>query len=159
MKGYLAALFLLLAPAASAGAGQLLTYGPPPAPLFYAQHNNDYTVRVRLPGGEWQSLFAYRIRVDGHHPQDASLVYFDFDGPVEVEVEKNNGAFSRVSLLPALPGVTLKTEGQVVRFTLARPERSKSSTMRCAPMRQAAIAPSISPCRPSGSRVLRKMIL
>jgi hypothetical protein len=123
MKGCLAALFLLPAPAASAGAGQLLTYGPPPAPLFYAQHNNDYTVRVRLPGGEWQSLFAYRIRVDGHHPQDASLVYFDFDGPVAVEVEKNNGAFSRVSRLPALPGVSLKTEGQVVRFTLARPER------------------------------------
>ncbi len=120
LAGWLALVSLI---SGSAMAGQLLTYGPAPAPLYYSQHNDDFTMRVRQPGGEWQDLYEYKVRVDADHVQDASLVYFDFDGAVEVEVEKNNGDFRHVAALPALPGVKLATSGQVVRFTLTRPER------------------------------------
>lgn len=27
-------------------------------------HNDDYTVRVRIPGGEWKDLFEYNVQVD-----------------------------------------------------------------------------------------------
>ena len=27
-------------------------------------HNDDYTVRVRMPGGEWQDVFEYKVQVD-----------------------------------------------------------------------------------------------
>ena len=35
-----------------------------PRELLYSAHNDDYTVRVRTPGGPWRSLYEYRIRVD-----------------------------------------------------------------------------------------------
>ena len=54
-------------------------------------HNDDYTVRVRMPGGEWQDVFEYKVQVDLDKPQDASMVQFDMGSPVEVMVKKNNG--------------------------------------------------------------------
>src|ERR1043165_6355016 len=76
-------------------AGELRTY-PVPAALLYSAHNDDFTVRVRKPGGEWRDLYEYRVQVDADTKQNASMVYFDFDGPVELEVLKNNGKFDRV---------------------------------------------------------------
>ena len=32
-------------------------------------HNDDYTVRVRMPGGEWQDVFEYKVQVDLDKPQ------------------------------------------------------------------------------------------
>ena len=46
-------------------------------------HNDDYTVRVRMPGGEWQDVFEYKVQVDLDKPQDASMVQFDMGSPVE----------------------------------------------------------------------------
>ena len=40
-------------------------------------HNDDYTVRVRIPGGEWQDLFEYKVQVDLDKPQNLSI---EFDG-------------------------------------------------------------------------------
>ena len=94
-----------------------------PRELLYSAHNDDYTVRVRSPGGAWQSLYEYRIRVDTDTLQNASLVYFDFAGKVEIEVEKNNGRFSTAEVLPARRGIGLTRSGSVLRFTLDRPER------------------------------------
>jgi hypothetical protein len=94
-----------------------------PRELLYVAHNDDYTVRVRSPGGKWQSLFEYRIRVDADTHQNASLVYFDFSGTVELEIEKNNGAFSSAELLPQRPGMRLVRSGSSIRLTLDKPER------------------------------------
>jgi hypothetical protein len=94
-----------------------------PRELLYAAHNDDYTVRVRNPGGKWQSLYEYRIRVDADTLQNASLVYFDFSGTVEMEIEKNNGNFSTAELLPQRPGMRLVRSGSIVRLTLDKPER------------------------------------
>lgn len=100
----------------------LRTY-PVPRALFYGAHNNDFTVRVRTPGGKWQDLYEYRIRVDMNAPQNASMVYFDFRGRVELEIEKNNGDFRRVEVSPRSSSLKPKVYGSVVRLTLDHPER------------------------------------
>ena len=63
-------------------------------------HNDDYTVRVRMPGGEWQDVFEYKVQVDLDKPQDASMVQFDMGSPVEVMVKKNNGTVREVTIRP-----------------------------------------------------------
>ena len=148
-----ATIFLAFGGAASVRAGQLMTYGVPPAPIFYTQHNNDYTVRVRVPGGDWKDLFAYKLRVDWHHPQDASLVYFDFEGEVEVEVEKNNGTFRTASLLPTLPGVEVTRTGNVVRFILKKPQRFSVQFDDDRLHNLHVLAGAIPPPRPAGENV------
>ncbi|MFT3996021.1 MAG: glycosyl hydrolase family 28 protein [Asticcacaulis sp.] len=117
------ALGLLLSLALPAGADTLKAYPAPPVPMVYAAHNDGYTVRVRTPGGEWQDLYEYNIRVDWDKPQDASMVYFDFTGRVEVEVQKNNGTFDTVGVLPRKPDLKLTRAGKIVRFTLDQPGR------------------------------------
>lgn len=59
-------------------------------------HNDDYTVRVRIPGGEWEDLFEYNVQVDMDAVQNASMVQFDMNGTVEVMVKKNNGPYVRL---------------------------------------------------------------
>lgn len=66
---------------------RLITY---PAPQG-AELKNDFTVKVRQPGGEWQAIATYPVKVDEvkearHHVELASMSYFDFDGEVEVSV-------------------------------------------------------------------------
>lgn len=41
---------------------QLVTY--PEGLKTGMPHNDDYTVRVRVPGGEWKDLFEYNVQVD-----------------------------------------------------------------------------------------------
>lgn len=104
------------------GSSSLRVYDVP-RELLYQAHNDDYTVRVRTPGGPWQNLYEYRIRVDADTLQNASLVYFDFTGRIELEIEKNNGGFSTTEVLPQRPGMKLQRKGSVVRMTLDKPER------------------------------------
>lgn len=93
-----------------------------PAALLYSAHNDDYTVRVRQPGGDWQDLYEYRVQVDTDTRQNASMVYFDFEGTVELEVLKNNGRFDTVSVAPLSSVVKVEREGSRVRMTLRKPE-------------------------------------
>lgn len=106
-----------------AGADTLRVYAAPPVPMVYAAHNDTFTVRARSPGGEWQDLYEYNIRVDHDKAQDASMVYFDFTGKVEVEVQLNNGAFQTTDVLPRQPALKLARKGKIVSFTLDRPLR------------------------------------
>jgi hypothetical protein len=93
-----------------------------PAPLQYSHHNDDFTVRVRQPGGAWKDLYEYDVQVDLDRPQDASMVRFDFTGRVEVAVEKNNGDFRRVEVRPASAGVVPRVgKDGLVYLTLDRP--------------------------------------
>ncbi|MGF7148709.1 hypothetical protein FHS96_002337 [Sphingomonas zeicaulis] len=91
--------------------------------LMYTAINDDYTVRVRTPGGPWQDLYEYRVQVDTDTKQNASMVYFDFAGTVEIEVMKNNGRFDTVSVAPRSSTVRPQRSGPIVRMTLTRPER------------------------------------
>jgi hypothetical protein len=101
-------------------AQQLVTY-PPPAGVVYSMHNDDFTVCVREPGKQWQDLFEYNVKVDMDKAQDASMVYFDMKGPVEVRVRVNNGELNRVRIRPAGKGIVPSIQGRLVRFTLRQP--------------------------------------
>lgn len=73
---------------------QLVTY--PEGLQTGMSHNDDYTVRVRVPGGDWKDLFEYNVQVDMDRVQDASMVQFDMGSPVEVMVKKIMGRFMRL---------------------------------------------------------------
>lgn len=85
-------------------------------------HNDDYTVRVRVPGGEWKDLFEYNVQVDMDRVQDASMVQFDMEGTVEVMVKKNNGTVREVAIRPLRNGVDYRLVQNTVFFTLDRPQ-------------------------------------
>lgn len=75
-------------------------------------------MRVRTPGGVWQDLYEYNVKVDLDKPQDASMVYFNFDGQVELAVQKNNGSFSRVAVRPDAKGIKPVVKNGIAYFTL-----------------------------------------
>lgn len=84
-------------------------------------HNDDYTVKVRTLGGEWKDLFEYNVQVDMDKVQDASMVQFDMDEPVEVFVKKNNGSFDAVDIRPKSVGVKYTKESNAIIFRLDAP--------------------------------------
>ena len=103
-------------------AQQLVTY-PAPQAVVYSMHNDDYTVKVRKPGGEWQDLYEYNVKVDLDKPQDASMVYFDFSGSVEVFVRKNNGDVQSVKIRPSSYEIKPTVIGNAITFTLTEPKK------------------------------------
>lgn len=102
--------------------GRIVTY-PEPAEVTYTHHNDDFTVRVRTPGGPWQDLYEYKVKVDLDAPQEASMVSFDTDGPVEVQIRKNNGKVREVRVRPAATGIKAKLVGNIATFALAGPQK------------------------------------
>lgn len=111
-----------LLPVAGADEQRLVIY-PQPAAVTYTKHNDDFTVRVRTPQGRWQDLYEYNVKVDLDAPQNASLVYFDMTGPIEVSVRKNNGSAREVRVRPASAGIMAKLNGNIATFTLAKPQK------------------------------------
>jgi hypothetical protein len=95
---------------------------PFPNPIRYSHHNDDFTVRVRTPGGIWQDLYEYKVKVDLDKPQEASMVYFNFDGTVELAVQKNNAKFSRVTVRPDAKGLRPVVKDGIAYITLHAPE-------------------------------------
>lgn len=85
-------------------------------------HNDDYTVRVRMLGGEWQDVFEYKVQVDLDKPQDASMVQFDMGSPVEVMVKKNNGTVREVAIRPLNNNIVCRQVQNAVFFTLDKPQ-------------------------------------
>ncbi|PXA90672.1 glycoside hydrolase [Caulobacter sp. D4A] len=117
------ALGALAAGAALADETPGLTIHPlPPGGLFYTMHNDAFTVRVRKPGGPWRDLYEYTAKVDSDGPSDVSVVQFDFTGPVEIGVRKNNGDFKRVEVRPASNAIRSKVEKGIVTFTIDKPQ-------------------------------------
>lgn len=98
---------------------KLITY---PAPKEAIQ-NTDFSVKVRVPGGEWQDIPEYKIKVDevkdsGHQTQDASLSYFDFSGEVEVAVTYHRGAVNSSKIRPLSYGIKHEVSGNTLTFKL-----------------------------------------
>lgn len=120
---YLLAVSAALLPLSSAFAAEpqrLILYDVPKEAL-YTHHNDDFTVRVRVSGGEWRDVYEYEVKVDLDNPQSASMGYFDMDGPVEVAVKRNNGDARRVEVRPDSVGVKAKLVGNTAYFTLTKP--------------------------------------
>ncbi|WP_281225895.1 glycosyl hydrolase family 28 protein [Flavobacterium aquiphilum] len=91
-----------------------------------SMHNNDFSVKVRKPGGEWKDLFEYGVKVDqvvgsGHSVQKASMAYFDFSGTVEVSVTSNKGLINKARIRPLSYGIEPKIKGNTLSFSLSNP--------------------------------------
>jgi len=107
-------------------AQQLITY-PAPQAVSYSMQNNDYTVRVRKPGGKWQDLYEYNLKVDqvkdaSHHVENASMCSFDFSGEVEVAVTSNKGKIQNARIRPLSYGIKPAIKGNVLYFRLSKPQ-------------------------------------
>lgn len=94
--------------------------------ILATMHNNDFSVKVRKPGGEWKDLFEYSVKVDqvvaaGHSVQKASMASFDFSGTVEVSVTSNNGAINNARIRPLSYDIKSKIIGNTVTFSLSNP--------------------------------------
>jgi len=100
-----------------------LTIYPVSKDIVYASHNDDYTVKVRVPGGIWQDLFEYNVRVDLDDPQLASMVQFDFSGQVEVMIKKNDGLIQKVDVRPLVTKIAPIIKGNVLFLTLNKPQK------------------------------------
>lgn len=85
-------------------------------------HNDDYTVRVRIPGGEWQDLFEYKVQVDMDAIQNASMVQFDMGETVEVMVKKNNGTICEVDIRPLNNNIRYQQTKNAIIFKLDKPQ-------------------------------------
>lgn len=112
----------LLAASAAPAAAQIVTFDVP-REVLYTYHNDDFTVRVRQPGGAWRDLYEYGVMVDMDDPQRASFVQFDAEGPVEVAVTRNNGDVRRVQVRPDASGVKPRLAGRTAYFTLTKPAK------------------------------------
>src|SRR5437868_2921858 len=92
----LACMLAILAAAAVGAAPALKTYDYP-RPVRYrpgdtvrdTHRNPEFVVRVRTPSGAWQDLYEHRVDVDWNDPHSATLVRFDFEGKVELAIQRS----------------------------------------------------------------------
>ncbi|XEC96038.1 carbohydrate binding domain-containing protein [Paenibacillus tarimensis] len=98
----------------------LVTYPNPPGG---AALNTDFTVKVRANGGDWKDLDEYSTTVGGYRPAQASFVYFDTDGPVDVSVTYNTGTVSTAKVRPTSKGITPAINGNTLTFTIPGPTK------------------------------------
>lgn len=91
-----------------------------------ADLNDDFTVKVRIAGEEWQTVPTYLVKVDevrekGHSHEDASVSYFDFSGRVEIAVTYNKGNINTARVRPLSCEIAPQVQGNTLSFTLDRP--------------------------------------
>lgn len=108
----------------------LLTYEAPAG----TPRNTTYQVEVREPGGVWQNLSVYNVKV-GHqagdplrmlaNPKsrkdaaDASFVLFDFDKTVEIQITYTKGEIADFKLSPESYGIEAQlSDARKVTFTV-----------------------------------------
>ena len=111
---------------------QLITYTVPGDGV---ELKDDFTVRVRQSGGGWKEVVTYPVKVDEvrqtkHHVELASMGYFDFSGQVEVSVTYNKGEVKSGRVRPLSYGITPRTSGSTITFTLDRPRNLSIISLR-----------------------------
>ncbi|MDN3670472.1 glycosyl hydrolase family 28 protein [Echinicola jeungdonensis] len=103
-------------------AQELVTYQAPEGALL----NEDFTVKVRIPGKEWKNLPEYLIKVDEvvggkHTVKESSMSYFDFSGEVEVMVKSKKGRIETAKVRPLSYEIMPYVKGDVMTFKLSEP--------------------------------------
>jgi len=116
---FLSALLLLLNPVFPNN--KLVVYSAPEGVL----QNADFTVKVRVPGGDWQDLPEYLIKVDevrgtNHSAENSSMSYFDFSGEVEVSVTSNKGNIETARVRPLSYNIQPEIKGNTLTFKLIK---------------------------------------
>ena len=114
---------LLINPKSIWAQSQLKVY---PAPVDVLL-NSDFSVKVRIAGGEWKELDEYLIKVDEvrgtrHSEEKATMAYFDFSGKVEVCIQYNNGPIDSVRIRPLSHGIVPTISGNTLSFKLDNPK-------------------------------------
>lgn len=79
----------------------IVTYPAPEGAVV----NGDFSVRARTAGGSWIELFTYEVRVDMHEVREASMVTFDMEGTIEVEVTCYREQVHHVDIRPLSQGI------------------------------------------------------
>jgi hypothetical protein len=110
-------LFMMLYVVPAHAGNRLITY--PVAPEV--AQSKLFDVRVRSAGGEWQHLDCYAPEVNMRHPTKSAMVYFDFEGVVEVAVTPTSGELRSARIRPLSFGITSILKNNTVRFLLDRP--------------------------------------
>ena len=105
-------------PADVQAATTLVTY---PAPAGITM-NTTYTVQVRVPGGTWQNVDVYNTTV-GVTPTNASIAYFDTDGPVDLQITYNSGTVTSAAIHPTSAGLTPAVTGNTMTFSISGPTK------------------------------------
>ena len=101
---------------------KLLTYvAPEGVPM-----NDDFSIKVRIPGGEWETVPSYMTYVDEvigstHKPEKTSQAYFDFSGEVEVSVTSNRQTVQTCRVRPLSRNIIPQINGNTVSFKLNNP--------------------------------------
>jgi hypothetical protein len=108
----------------STAAASLVTYAVPTG----APTNAGFSVKVRTPGGAWQSPGVYLATLSLIDPttgssaqQNSSLAFFDFSGSVEVAVTYAKAAVKSARVRPDSYKITPTVSGNTVSFTLDQP--------------------------------------
>lgn len=122
MKKMLFLLTLLITTGYMTNAQELIIH-PVPNEIIYTNHNDDFTVQVRIPGQDWQDLYEYNVIVDMDSPQPASMVQFDFSGKVEMKVKVNNGPLNSVKIRPSIQNIRHTVNGKTIYFSLDKPSK------------------------------------
>ncbi|WP_026713215.1 glycosyl hydrolase family 28 protein [Flavobacterium daejeonense] len=94
--------------------------------IIKTMHNDDFSVKVRKPGGLWKDLFEYNVKVDqvigtGHSVQNASMASFDFSGTVEIAVTSSKGTINKARVRPLSKGIKTQINENTLYFTLTNP--------------------------------------
>lgn len=98
-------------------AQELITFPVPDS----IPHNDDFSVKIRISGGQWQDLYEYEALVDMHKVTKSSMVYFDFSGTVEFSVTYNRGKVESARIRPLSYGFQPKIKGSTMTFSLSKP--------------------------------------
>lgn len=122
MKTVVTLIALFLPFLTSVAQNTLMVYPSPSG----VEMKSDFTVKARVPGGEWQYIPTYMVKVDEvrdtrHCIEKASLSYFDFEGQVEVSVTSCNGPIETARVRPLSYGIEPVVTDSTLCFTLDRP--------------------------------------
>ena len=103
---------------ASVQAATTLTVYPAPAGVAL---NGDFTTKVREPGGVWKDLDEYKNSVGSPSITNASFVYFDTDGQVEMSVTYNAGTLTSARIRGLNTEITPTINGNTMTFSISGP--------------------------------------
>ncbi|RFU74877.1 tat pathway signal sequence domain [Trichoderma arundinaceum] len=87
-----------------------------------------FDVEVRSPGGKWKKVDTYgpthnevNFTTGGSIRHTSSMVYFDFNGTVEIRAKYLNGRVSNAIIRPQSLGISPKKSGSILTFMLTEP--------------------------------------
>lgn len=86
----------------------------------------DFEVRARTAGGQWQTLPTYAFRVDRvadakHNVEVTSVAKFEFEGKVEIEVKSLKADIKSYRIRPTSYSIQAVQEGNTLHFSIDKP--------------------------------------